>query len=191
MPDVRGLRVGDARDSDRRARSPGRSLRPSGRRQRRYCFATHAITPVRLARQSHSGVGREHAARSQGPTSDRTALRPRASHRGRPSVPPGSRILATNRHCWRVRRDGPFSSTPEARRPVGQVLAPRRKHQLRALLAGTNEAIGKRLRAGPSALGATPEFMPSRTPRWSAQRLDDLTMRHVARLATSRSTPER
>ncbi len=110
---------------------------------------------------------------------------------GDPPSHPGSRILATNRHCWRVRRDGPFSSTPEARRPVGQVLAPRRKHQLRALLAGTNEAIGKRLRAGPSALGATPEFMPSRTPRWSAQRLDDLTMRHVARLATSRSTPER
>jgi hypothetical protein len=40
------------------------------------------------------------------------------------------------------------------------------------LLAGTIEAIGKRLRAAPSAPDAHPSSCQSRTPRWSTQRLD-------------------
>jgi hypothetical protein len=52
--DVRRLRTGSARDSDRRARSPARSLRPSARRLVRFAFATHSITLRRPARRPHS-----------------------------------------------------------------------------------------------------------------------------------------
>jgi hypothetical protein len=55
------------------------------------------------------------------------------------------------------------------------------------LLAGTNQMIGKRLRAAPSAPHAVPEFMPKQNSSRSAMTAGALTTRRVSRLATSRA----
>jgi len=67
-----------------------------------------------------------------------------------------------------------------------EVAAPSRQRQRRdACWAGRNDAIGKRLRAAPSASTPHPSSCQSRTPRWSTQRLDG-RRRRVARLANRR-----
>jgi hypothetical protein len=75
-------------------------------------------------------------------------------------LPPGTRHKSLTKVGASAPRQFCNSSAPEATRPVGQVLAPPRKHQRPAVRAGINQVIGKRLWAAPSAPHAVPEFMP-------------------------------
>jgi hypothetical protein len=55
------------------------------------------------------------------------------------------------------------------------------------LLAGTNQVIGKRLRAAPSAPDAVPEFMPKQNPALVGATTGRPTTRRVPRLANTGS----
>jgi hypothetical protein len=114
--DVRALRTGECGDSDCRARSPARSLRPSEHPPAAWLVCHACDHAGRAGPTIASGFRPVKAAPRKGD------LRPvppwvsedRIAGNGPPD--PGSRILTTDRQCSRFGRDSWISSFGEARR---------------------------------------------------------------------------
>ena len=98
-------------------------------------------------------------------------------------------VFLSSSSAWRPARSC-FSSNWEEIRPLDVAPARSRERQRRGrLLAGTSQAIGKRLRDRTVGTGVAPEFMPKRNSELSGNGAGRSTTWRVPRLATSRSGP--